>query len=160
MTLKEAWFGVAIALTVVAAIVLVHRLFRPQAAETQTSKIEEVRRDNPLLPVNEDLSKFAKTVRTVTIKKPVPESPPARPTMDAQDAHPAEVVTLPPPGAKPVESPIQLRRPPPRQVQNDDDDEPKHSSNDGICAKYGGHKVTFRKRNGWESWRCVYPNRR
>jgi hypothetical protein len=65
MTLKEAWFGVAIALTVVAAIVLVHRLFRPQAAETQTSKIEEVRRDNPLLPVNEDLSKFAKTVRTV-----------------------------------------------------------------------------------------------
>jgi hypothetical protein len=80
--------------------------------------------------------------------------------MDVQDAHPADVVTLPPPAAKPVESPIQLRRPPPRQVQNDDDDEPKHSSNDGICAKYGGHKVTFHKPSGWESWRCVYPNRR
>ena len=78
MTLKEAWFGVAIALTVVAAIVLVYRLFRPQAAETQASKIEEMRRDNPL-PVNEDLSKFAKTVRTVTIKKPVAVSPPGSP---------------------------------------------------------------------------------
>ena len=149
----------AIALTVVAAIVLVHRLFRPQAAETQASKIEEVRRDNPL--AGERGSKqIRENVRTVTIKKPVPESPPAPPTMDAQDAHPAEVVTLPPPGAKPVESPIQLRRPPARQVQNDDDDEPKHSSNDGICARYGGQKVTFHKRNGWESWRCVYPTRR
>ena len=158
MTLKEAWFGVAIALTVMAAIVLVHRLFTLQAAETQPSKVEEVRRDNPL-PVNEELSKFA-TVRTVPIKKPAPESQPPPPTMDVQDAHPADVVTLPPPAAKPVESPIQLRRPPPRQVQNDDDDEPKHSSNDGICAKYGGHKVTFHKPSGWESWRCVYPNKR
>ena len=78
MTLKEAWFGVAIALTVMAAIVLVHRLFTLQAAETQPSKVEEVRRDNPL-PVNEELSKFAKTVRTVPIKKPAPEIPAASP---------------------------------------------------------------------------------
>ena len=29
-----------------------------------------------------------------------------------------------------------------------------------VCARYGGHKVTFTKRNGWVSWRCVYPHAR
>jgi hypothetical protein len=32
-------------------------------------------------------------------------------------------------------------------------------SNNGICARYGGYKVTT-YRHGWQSWHCVYPQRR
>ena len=32
-------------------------------------------------------------------------------------------------------------------------------SNNGVCARYGGYKVTT-YRHGWQSWHCVYPHRR
>jgi len=32
-------------------------------------------------------------------------------------------------------------------------------NNNGICARYGGYKVTT-YRHGWQSWHCVYPHRR
>ena len=151
MTPKMAWIGVAIFLAMMAIIIVSHRLFRPQAGESQTSKIEDIRRDDPLPAPAPEFSDFKK-VHTITIMKPpLHEAPPALlpPEADA----PSVTVATP---AQPVEPPLQL----PRHVQNDvqnDDDAPRHNS-DGICAKYGGHKVTF-TRHGWESWRCVYPHR-
>jgi hypothetical protein len=143
---KMAWLGVA-SLAMIAMLIVSHRLFRQPAGEAQVSKIEEVRRADPL----PEFSEFTKTVHTIIIKKPPVSKSLAAPLN--QDTYPVTVKTVPP-QEKPVEKPRQ-----PHYVQRDNDDaEPQHNS-DGICARYGGHKVTY-YRHHHESWRCVYPHRK
>lgn len=182
MDRKQAVYGVVIACSAMALIFLFHHLFKHPAEATKLPpKIETVRQQQPL-PPNDELDKtFQRTVHTVIVKKPPqPGETLASPTRLAdmqsdpipkplvnEDAHPIRAETLPSqtyvakqhleqPGKK-FTDPEPVQRP---YARRDDDDEPKRHGGDGVCAKYGGHKVTFHKRSGWESWRCVYPHRR
>ena len=173
MTPKMAAGGVLTILAVMAILMVFHQQFKPEARTV--SKIEEVRRSDPLPPaaVKEDVFADAKKVRTTIFKKPLASESLASPTPLAEmktdpvpkplvneDAHPIKAETLPSQVQQQTWKPVPVARPQQVQQRNDDDDEPKHRSSDGVCGKYGGHKVTFHKRSGWESWRCVYPHRR
>ena len=88
-------------------------------------------------------------VRIIPLTKP-----PSEPTMAAhQSSDPPQ--PDPPRIAPKIEDvvvPVEpTPAPPPPQ--------PQAQSNNGICARYGGYKVTT-YRHGWQSWHCVYPHRR
>jgi hypothetical protein len=124
------------------AVMFAYRLLSPSTPPPSdvrqggTTKIEQLRNTDPLPspppqpPVSEEQGPHV--IHTIPYKKPEPPPPPSR--------NP----DLPQVEDKPLSPPPQ----------------PLPQNNDGVCARYGGHKVTFTKRNGWVSWRCVYRQRR
>lgn len=139
MTPAMAWLGVTMALAVMGTAVVVHQELKQ---EVSVSKIEAIRRDDPLPPPVTEPKKVPLIIFRKSDAADANAEPIVKPPV-LEDAHPIKAETLP----SQVQQPKPVHR----------DAEPRRSSNEGVCGRYGGHKVTFHKRNGWESWRCVYP---
>ena len=120
------------------AVVLTMRLMAPhKQPEPQLAAV------SPTVERTRKTDKTEPDIRVIPLAKPPPlpdppkieEPPPAPPKVEP----PKEDNAALPSAAAPVSAP--------------------HENNNGICARYGGYKVTT-YRHGWQSWHCVYPHRR
>jgi len=127
---------------------------------------------------------FVAVVITMRIMAPQPKPapqlvavPPSVERLHKTDKDEPEIRIIPPtkpPPSEPVAAAHESSDPPqepPRAVPKVEDVVPpveptpaappqsQAQSNNGVCARYGGYKVTT-YRHGWQSWHCVYPHRR
>jgi hypothetical protein len=89
-------------------------------------------------------------IRVIPLTKPTPLPEPPK----VEEPPPAPSKVEPPKEDNAVLAPVEVPAPivapePP----------PARENNNGVCARYGGYKVTT-YRHGWQSWHCVYPHRR
>jgi hypothetical protein len=109
----------------------------PQLAAVSPSveRLHKTDKDEP------DISVIPLTKPTPLPEPPKIEEPPPAPPMVEPPKEDNAMMA-------PVPAPITAPEPPPAR-----------ENNNGICARYGGYKVTT-YRHGWQSWHCVYLHRR
>ena len=137
LLLTSAIVTVFVAVVLTMRLMALHKQPEPQLAAV-TPTVERTRKTDKTEP----------DIRVIPLAKPPPlpdppkieEPPPAPPKVEPPKEDNAMIA--------PVPAPITAPEPPPAR-----------ENNNGICARYGGYKVTT-YRHGWQSWHCVYPHRR